>query len=124
MASQKECFGTSAGIPASVAARAGDYVYTSGQVPLDADGNLVGGDIGAQTKVVMERLKAALASAGCGMEDVVKCTCWLSDVGDFQGFNAVYATYFPDSPPVRSTVRADLMVDCKVEVEAFAYKPL
>jgi enamine deaminase RidA (YjgF/YER057c/UK114 family) len=64
-----------------------------------------------------------LAEAGCGLEDVVKTTVWLADPRDFWSFNRVYGEFFPHHPPARSTVRADLMLDCKVEIEALAYKP-
>jgi enamine deaminase RidA (YjgF/YER057c/UK114 family) len=57
------------------------------------------------------------------MSDVVKTTVWLEDTRDFWSFNRVYGEFFPNEPPARSTVRADLMLDCKVEVEATAYKP-
>lgn len=111
------------GIPLSAGIRAGDYVFLSGQIPLGADGRLVEGDIEAQTRAVMENIKATLAEAGCTMDDVVKCTCWLDDRADFPGFNKVYAEYFTRVPPARSTTQAKLMIDCKVEVEAIAHKP-
>jgi reactive intermediate/imine deaminase len=103
--------------------RAGDFVFVSGQMAIDARGQLVDGSIEVQTRQVMDNIKAILAEAGCTMKDVVKCTCWLDDARDFGRFNAVYASYFEDEPPARSTVRAQLMLDGKLEVEAIAYKP-
>ena len=111
-------------IPLSKAIRAGDYVYLSGQVPLRGDGSVETGPIEDQTRVVMENIKAILGEAGCALSDVIKATAWLSDRADFAGFNRIYAEYFPDAPPTRSTVESRLMIDIRVEVEVTAYKPL
>ena len=111
-------------IPLSKAIRAGDYVYLSGQVPLKGDGSVETGSIEEQTRVVMENIKAILGEAGCELSDVIKATAWLSDRADFAGFNGVYAEYFSDAPPARSTVESRLMIDIRVEVEVTAYKPL
>ncbi len=111
-------------VPLSKAIRAGDYVYLSGQVPLRSDGSVETGSIEAQTRVVMENIKELLGEAGCELSDVIKATAWLADRADFAGFNGVYAEYFSDSPPVRSTVESGLMIDVRVEVEVTAYKPL
>lgn len=119
----KQCFGKSH-VPLSPAVRAGDMVYVSGQVPVDGDGRVVSGGIAEQTAQVLENVKSALALAGCGLEDVVKTTCWLEDARDFGGFNAVYGSYFPSDPPARTTAESRLMIDIKVEIEAIAYKPL
>ena len=119
----KQCFG-SAQVPLSPAVRAGDFVFVSGQVPVGADGVVVGGGIVEQTGQVLANVKAALAVAGCGMEDVVKTTVWLADARDFGPFNTVYARHFPKEPPARTTVESRLMLDIKIEVEAVAYKPL
>lgn len=110
-------------LPFPKAVRAGDFVFVSGQMATDANGQLVEGGIEAQTRQVMDNIKAILAEAGCTMSDVVKCTCWIDDPRDFGRFNAVYREYFGDDPPARSTVRSDLMLDGKLEVEAIAYKP-
>ena len=109
-------------IPLSKAIQAGDYVFTSGQVPLK-DGALVPGAIEDQTRATLDCLRDVLAEAGCGLSDVVKTTVWLADAGEFAAFNKVYAEYFPEDPPARSTVESALMVDAKVEIEAIAYKP-
>lgn len=118
----KQCFGTSH-VPLSPAVRAGDFVYVSGQVPVGADGKIVDGGIAAETRQVLENVKATLALAGCTLEDVVKTTVWLRDRDDFPAFNAAYAEYFPESPPARSTAESRLMIDIAVEIEAIAYKP-
>jgi reactive intermediate/imine deaminase len=109
--------------PFSPAVRAGDFIYVSGQVPANAQGEIVAGGIEAQTRQVMENLKAVLALAGAGFDDVCKCTCWLDDARDFGAFNRVYMSYFPHGKPARSTTEARLMVDAKVEIDAIAYKP-
>jgi 2-iminobutanoate/2-iminopropanoate deaminase len=111
-------------LPFPKAVRAGDFVFVSGQMAIDGNGQLIDGGIEVQTRQVMDNIKAILAEAGCTMSDVVKCTCWIDDPRDFGRFNAVYASYFGDDPPARSTVRAQLVLDGKLEVEAIAYKPL
>jgi reactive intermediate/imine deaminase len=118
----KKVFGT-AGVPLSPAVRAGDFVYVSGQTPVDANGSIVGGTVEAQTRQVLENVKAALALAGCSMDQVVKTLVILEDARDFGAFNKVYATYFAKEPPARTTLEARLMVDIKVEIEAVAYAP-
>ena len=120
--SRKQVFGASH-VPLSPAVRAGDTVYISGQVPVGPNGQIVEGGIEAQTKQVLENIKAALALAGATMEDVVKTTIWLEDARDFGRMNAVYDTYFPKEPPARTTVESRLMIDIKIEVEAIAYAP-
>ncbi|HHV66368.1 RidA family protein [Brucella intermedia] len=120
--SRKQAFGASH-VPLSPAVRAGDTVYISGQVPVGPNGQIVEGGIEAQTKQVLENVKAALALAGATLEDVVKTTVWLEDARDFGRMNAVYATYFPKEPPARTTVESRLMIDIKIEVEAIAYAP-
>jgi 2-iminobutanoate/2-iminopropanoate deaminase len=118
----KQTFGTSH-VPLSPAVRAGDFVFISGQVPTGPDGKVVAGGIEEQTRQVLENIKAALALAGAAMEDVVKCTVILTDVKEFAAFNQVYASYFPNNPPARTTLEAKLVIDIKVEIEAVAYSP-
>lgn len=118
----KQTFGTSH-VPLSPAVRAGDFVYVSGQVPT-VDGKIVGDGVAAQTRHVLEHVKAVLAQAGCGMGDVVKSTVILQHAGDFAEFNKVYAEFFPKEPPARTTVEAKLMIDILVEIDVIAYKPL
>ncbi len=109
--------------PFSKAVRAGDFVYVSGQVPAEA-GEIIDGGIVAQTEKVMENIIAALKLANCGLEHVVKVNVWLDDPRDFTSFNGVFQRYFQDNPPARSTVRSELMVDAKVEMDVIAYKKL
>lgn len=118
----KQHFGASH-VPLSPAVRAGDFVFISGQVPV-VDGKVVAGGIAEQTEQVLQNVKAALALAGCDLQDVVKTTVWLENRDDFPAFNAAYAKHFPSSPPARSTAESRLMIDIKVEIEAIAYKPL
>ena len=108
--------------PYSQAIRAGNFLFLSGQIPLDPKtGELVKGDIRQQTKQVLENIKGVLESQGLGMEDVVKATIFLKDIGNFNQVNEVYATYFPSSPPSRSTVEvAKLPRDADIEIEAIA----
>jgi 2-iminobutanoate/2-iminopropanoate deaminase len=111
--------------PYSQAIRVGDTLFTSGQIPIDpATGELVPGDITAQTTRVLENLKAVLAAAGVDFVHVVKTTVFLKSMSDFAAMNAVYATYFAPHgviPPARSTVQvAALPKDAMVEIECIA----
>ncbi|MFT7722869.1 MAG: RidA family protein [Roseateles sp.] len=110
--------------PLSPAVRAGDFVYVSGQVPVDAQGHIVGGGIEAQTRQVFANLEAALALAGATLADVCKVGVWLEDARDFGAFNRVYMGYFPGGKPARSTVESRLMIPAKVEIDVVAYRPL
>jgi 2-iminobutanoate/2-iminopropanoate deaminase len=112
-------------MPLSPAVRAGDVVYVSGQVPTNDKGEIITGNVETQTRAVMEKLKQALADAGCDLSDVVKTTVYLRDPRDFVGFNGVYSSYFePGKRPARTTLQNELMIDIKVEIDAIAYKPL
>ena len=110
--------------PFSPAVRAGDFVYVSGQVPADDNGEIVAGGIEAQTHQVMKNLGKVLALAGCTLDDVCKATVWLQDARDFGSFNRVYMSYFGEGKPARSTTEARLMVDARVEIDVVAYKPV
>jgi reactive intermediate/imine deaminase len=110
--------------PFAKAVRAGDFVFVSGQLPFGPDGAMVQGAIEVQTRVVLETIAATLEEAGCTLADVVKNTIWLEDTRDFAGFNKAYAEFFPEDPPARATVRSDLMLDARIEIETLAYKPL
>jgi reactive intermediate/imine deaminase len=109
--------------PFAKAVRAGDFVYVSGQVPT-VNGEVVAGNIVAQTEQVVANLKDVLALAECSLADVVKVNVWLDDARDFSSFNAVFEKHFIDHPPARSTVQSSMMVDVKVEMDVIAYKPL
>jgi 2-iminobutanoate/2-iminopropanoate deaminase len=96
------------------------FVYTAGQIPIDpSTGNIVAGDIKAQTARVMENLKAILEASGSNMERVVKTTVFLADMGEFAAMNEVYGGYFKSNPPARSTVQVSrLPKDVRIEIEA------
>ena len=96
--------------------------FLSGQIPLDpATGQIVGGDVAAQTERVLENLKAVLAASGSSLGQVLKTTVFLKDMGDFPKMNEVYGRYFTENPPARATVEAArLPRDVKVEIEAIA----
>ena len=111
-------------LPFSPATRAGDFIFISGQVAMNERGEIEPGGIEAQTKRTMENVIAVLAQAGCTLDDVAKVNVWLDDPRDFWTFNRVYASYFPNGAPARSTVRSQLMVDAKIEIDVTAYKPL
>ena len=107
----------------SRAVRAGDFVFLTGQVPMQNGAVMTHGSIEDQTSAVLDDITATLALAGCDRNDVVKSMVWLTSREDFPGFNAVYAEYFPEQPPARSAIVNDLLVDVKVEIEVIAYKP-
>ena len=107
----------------SRAVQAGDFVFLTGQVPMQNGAVMTHGSIEYQTRAVLDDITATLAMAGCDRNDVVKSMVWLTSRGDFPGFNAVYAEYFPEQPPARSAIVNDLLVDVKVEIEVIAYKP-
>ena len=109
--------------PFSPAVRAGDFVYVSGQVPANEQGEIVAGGIEVQTHQVMKNLATVLALAGCTLDDVCKTTVWLEDARDFGSFNRIYMSYFSEKKPARSTTEARLMVDAKVEIDVVAYRP-
>ena len=108
--------------PYSQAIVSGNLIFCSGQIPLDpATGEIVEGGIEEQTHRVLKNLRAVLESAGSGLEQVLKTTVFLKRMDDFAAMNAVYATYFPDAPPARSTVEvARLPRNVLIEIECIA----
>lgn len=108
--------------PYSQAVKAGGFVFCAGQIPLEpATGELTAADVALQTERVLENVKAVLAAAGSGLEQVVKTTVFLQDLADFAAMNAVYARFFPTNPPARSTIQvAGLPKGALVEIEAVA----
>ena len=126
----KECIGDirsgSGGhsLPFSPAVRAGDFVYVSGQTAMNDQGEIVSGGIEVQAHKVFEVIKNILEIAGCGLEDVIKVNVWLDDTRDFAGYNRIFAEYFTENPPARSTVQSKLVVDAKIEADVVAYKTL
>ena len=108
--------------PYSQAVVAGQLLFCSGQIPLDpATGQLVDGDITAQTRQALLNVRAILAAAGATFDDVVKTTVYLADMNEFAAMNEVYASFFPSPAPARSTVEAArLPRDARVEIEVVA----
>lgn len=107
--------------PYSQATKAGNLVFCSGQIPLNAEGDLIEGSVEDQTHQVIKNLIAVLEAAGSGLDKVVKTTIFLVDMNDFREVNEVYSSYFPENPPARATVEVSrLPKDVKVEIEAIA----
>jgi 2-iminobutanoate/2-iminopropanoate deaminase len=108
-------------VPFSKAVRAGGFLFLSGVLPMDAQGQLIEGGIRAQTSSVLERIAAVLDECGSRMSEVVRATVWLADLGDFVAFNEVYAKHFAGAMPSRSTVQAQLYKGARIEVEVQAW---
>lgn len=108
--------------PYSQAIRYGQFIYTSGQIPLDpTTGDIVGNDVQTQTRQVLQNLQAVLAEAGTSLSSVIKTTVFLSTMSDFQAMNEVYATFFGTVAPARTTVAvAELPRKALVEIECIA----
>lgn len=107
--------------PYAQAVQVNGFIYTSGQIPVTADGEFVGGSIDKQTHQVFENLKAVLETANSSLGKVVKTTVFLADMEDFVAMNAVYAAHFGSHTPARSTVQvARLPKDVDIEMEVIA----
>ena len=108
--------------PYNQAIRYGNFVYTSGQVALDpTSGQLVGDDVQAQTRRVFQNMQAVLESAGTSLNNIVKTTVFLTSMSDFQAMNSVYAEYFQEMKPARSTIAVvELPRKALVEIECVA----
>ncbi len=106
----------------AIASTGGKTVFLSGQIPLDpATGELVAGEVSAQTERVMKNLEAVLAAAGCTFANVVRCGIFLTDLADFSKVNEVYGRYFPENPPARATVQVSALPrGAKVEIDCIA----
>jgi len=112
--------------PYSPAVRAGDCVYVSGQVPIDpVSGQVVSGDVQKETRQVLTNIKNILEACGASLADVVRCGVYLTHADDFKPMNDVYAEFFGDSKPARTTiiVAALPLKDARIEIDAVAYKP-
>ena len=109
--------------PYSQAIRAGDFLFVSGQIPLDpSTGTLIQGDIAEQTHRVLRNLAAILEAAGASFHHVVKTTVYLADMSEFAAMNEIYGTYFPAPAPARATVQAArLPRDVRLEIDLIAY---
>src|SRR6202051_1207894 len=108
--------------PYSQAVVSNGFAFLSGQIPLDpSTGQVIDGDIAAQTQRVLENLKAVLEACGSSLDKVVKTTVYLKDMDEFARMNEVYARYFPENPPARATVEAArLPRDVRVEIDCIA----
>lgn len=108
--------------PYSQGIRTGNMVFTAGQIPLDpATGKMLADDITIQTEQVLKNLTAVLEAGGSSLENVIKCTVFLQDMGEFGAMNAVYGQFFTENPPARSAVQvAALPLGARVEIEAIA----
>ena len=108
-------------LPFARAVEADGWLYVSGQVPM-VQGEVISGNITAQSKQAILNLLSILEEAGYGPEDVVRCGVWLDDPRDFPAFNAVFKEHFGANPPARACVVSSMGVDCKVEIECVAYR--
>ena len=111
-----------AGLPFSSATRVGNLLFLSGQIGnTPGTRQLADTGIAGQTRQAFENIKSVLAASGSSLERVVKCTVFLTNIADYQAMNAVYATYFPNDPPARSTVAGSgLALGARVEIECLA----
>ena len=111
--------------PYSHAVRAGDFIFVSGQGPIDpATNQWKLGDAATETRATLENIRAILRAAGADLQDVIKCSVFLTNIADFAAMNQVYAEFFGDIRPARTTVQATLPGrDTKVEIDCVAYKP-
>ena len=109
--------------PYSQGVAAGGFLFVSGQIPLDpASGELVGGDIREQTHRVIANIRAVVEAAGGKLDNIVKTTVYLKDIGDFASVNEAYGEHFGDTPPARAAFQvAALPKDADLEIEAVAY---
>ena len=106
--------------PYSPVVVSGDLVYTAGQVAFDPAGTLIEGGIVEQTRRTLENVRTCLEAVGCTMDDVLKVTAFLSDLGDFAGYNEVYEEFFDEPYPARTSVQAGLPPGTLVEIEVVA----
>ena len=111
--------------PYSPAVRAGDFIFVSGQGPVDPlTDKLAPGDIAHQTRVTLRNVRAILESCGATLADIVKCSVFLKDAGEFKQMNEVYAEFFPTDRPARTTIEAKFHnTEMLVEIDCVAYKP-
>ncbi len=110
-------------LPFHPAVRAGDFIFVSGQVAKDKKGNMCAGSIEDETRWTIETIKRILALDGAELTDVVKVTAYLEDARNFGRYNKVFAEYFPEGNISRTTVEARAVIECKIEMDAVAYKP-
>jgi len=104
--------------------RAGDFIFVSGQVPKDADGNMFTGTIEEECRWTIESVRRVLQAGDADLEDIVRMTVYLEDTRDFGRYNRAFAEYFPDGMLARTTIEARAAINTKIEMDAIAYKPL
>jgi 2-iminobutanoate/2-iminopropanoate deaminase len=111
--------------PYTPAVRAGDFIFVAGQGPTDPNTNQMSyGDIRHETRLVLGNIKRILEGCGASMEDVVKCSVFLASAKDFAAMNEVYAEFFGNAKPARTTVEAQFVAPpMKVEIDCIAYRP-
>jgi 2-iminobutanoate/2-iminopropanoate deaminase len=110
-------------LPFHPAVRAGDYIFVSGQVAKDANGNMIVGTIEEETTGTIESIKRILAEEDAKLADVVRVTTYLEDARDFGRYNKVFAEHFKDAVLARTTIEARAVISTKIEMDAIAYKP-
>ncbi len=110
-------------LPFHPAVRAGDFIYVSGQVAKDEHGNMSSGNIEEETRWTLESIRRILKLDGADLDDVVKVTVFLADARNFGRYNKIFAEYFPEGRVARTTVEARAVIECKIEMDAVAYKP-
>ena len=110
-------------LPFHPGVRAGDFIFISGQVAKDENGNMSNGNIEEETRWTLESIRRILLLDGADLNDVVKVTVYLADARNFGRYNKVFGEYFPDGRISRTTVEARAVIECKIEMDAVAYKP-
>jgi 2-iminobutanoate/2-iminopropanoate deaminase len=110
-------------LPFHPAVRAGDFIFVSGQVAKDADGNMISGTIEQETQGAIEAIRRILAEEGATLSDVVRVTTYLGDARDFGRYNRIFGEHFKDAVLARTTVEARAVINTKIEMDAIAYKP-
>ncbi|GBU09161.1 reactive intermediate/imine deaminase [Gammaproteobacteria bacterium] len=108
-------------LPFARAVEADGWLYVSGQVAM-VNGEIIDGNIVAQTHQTIKNIIKILDEAGYGLDHVVRCGVWLDDPRDFASFNRIFQEYFGANPPARACVESRMVVDCKVEIDCIAYK--
>jgi 2-iminobutanoate/2-iminopropanoate deaminase len=111
-------------LPFHPAVRAGDFIFVSGQVAKDENGNMCVGNIEEETRWTLEGIKRILALDGATMADVVRATVYLEDARNFGRYNKVFAEFFPEAMLARTTVEARAVIECKIEIDVVAFSPL
>lgn len=111
-------------LPFHPAVRAGDFIFVSGQVAKDPDGNMISGTIEEETRATILTIERVLAEAGATLDDVVRACTYLEDTRDFGRYNKVFGEYFKNAGLARTTVQARAVISTKIEIDCIAYKPL